>query len=69
MRLKIVNSRVYDPDPVGEKAILIEDGRILDVADHDGGFSGCRVLDASGLRAVPGFIDIHVHGGGGRCCM
>lgn len=68
MRLKIINADVFAPESMGRKAILIEDGKIIDIVDHAGDFDGV-VLNAEGLRAVPGFIDIHVHGGGGRCCM
>ena len=69
MRLKIVHGRVFAPENMGERAVLIENGRILDVAEHVGGFEDCETLDAMGMYVVPGFIDIHVHGGGGRCCM
>lgn len=45
--------------------ILCRDGRIIaigrDLADPD-----ATVIDASGLTAGPGLIDIHVHGGGGH---
>lgn len=68
MRLIIINGDVFAPEALGDKAVLIENGKILEITDHVGDFDG-DVLDASGLRIVPGFIDIHVHGGGGRCCM
>ncbi len=50
--------------------LVIEGGKILKV----GSFGGFRhysvgeheVLDASGLLVAPGFVDIHVHGGGGH---
>ncbi|MFZ5924804.1 MAG: N-acetylglucosamine-6-phosphate deacetylase [Bacillota bacterium] len=50
--------------------VVIEDGRILKVGSH-GEFreyptGGHEVIDASGLVAAPGFVDIHVHGGGGH---
>lgn len=68
MRLIIINGDVFAPEALGDKAVLIENGKVLEITDHVGDFDG-DVLDASGLRIVPGFIDIHVHGGGGRCCM
>lgn len=68
MRLKIIGGDVFAPEALGDQAALIEDGKILGLTDHAGDFGG-EVLDARGLRVVPGFIDIHVHGGGGRCCM
>lgn len=68
MRMKITGGNVFAPEPLGRKNVLIEDGKILEITDHAGDFDG-ETLDARGLRVVPGFIDIHVHGGGGRCCM
>lgn len=67
-RLKIVNARVFAPER-SDGAILIEDGRVVDVAAHCGGFGNCQTLDAAGLTAAPGFIDLHAHGGGGRSVM
>lgn len=69
MRLKIVNARIYDPEPRPEGAILLEDGKVLAVTDACGDFFADRTLDAEGMLAVPGFVDIHVHGGGGRSVM
>ncbi len=68
MRTRIIHASVYDPDFIGQRAILIEDGQIVGVEDACEGFEG-EVLDADGLLAVPGFIDLHVHGGGGRSVM
>jgi len=50
--------------------LVVRDGRIAKVGSH-GEFreystSGHEVFDASGLMIVPGFVDIHVHGGGGH---
>lgn len=49
--------------------LLLEDGRILQV--FHGEFTGeaDTVYDAGGLYISPGFIDIHVHGGGGHDFM
>lgn len=53
--------------------VLFEDGRIADVgrgvprgiASGPGGAQGLEVVDARGAFLVPGFIDLHVHGGAG----
>jgi len=50
--------------------LVVQNGRIARVGSH-GEFrqwstAGHEVLDASGLTVVPGFVDIHVHGGGGH---
>jgi beta-aspartyl-dipeptidase (metallo-type) len=67
--LLLKNADLYTPAPAGRTDVLIAGGRIervepgLHVAE-----SYCDVFDASGLLAVPGFIDSHVHvtGGGGE---
>lgn len=69
MRLKIINAEIFDPQPRRERAILLENGKVRAVTDACGDFEAERILDAEGLRAVPGFVDIHVHGGGGRSVM
>ena len=67
--LLITNVETYTPTPVGRPDILLAGGRIERIAAGqrlpEGG--GERV-DGSGLVAVPGFIDGHVHvtGGGGE---
>jgi N-acetylglucosamine-6-phosphate deacetylase len=45
--------------------IALRDGRIAAIGDGDepGGFG--PVLDADGHLLAPGFVDVHVHGGGG----
>ena len=67
-KLLITNARILDPscqpplDFVGD--ILVEGQRIVKVG---AGLSeqkiaqGAQVIDASGLCAAPGFLDIHVH--------
>jgi N-acetylglucosamine-6-phosphate deacetylase len=42
--------------------ILVQDGRIAAVGPHIDPPSGVRMLDARRLTALPGFIDVHVHG-------
>jgi N-acetylglucosamine-6-phosphate deacetylase len=45
--------------------VLVRDGIIISVSDHDSEMPGAMILDAGGRYISPGFIDIHVHGGGG----
>lgn len=67
--LLLKNPDIYAPAPAGPADILVAGGRIIRlepgirIAD-----SYCEAFDASGLVAVPGFIDGHVHvtGGGGE---
>lgn len=45
--------------------MLVRDGIIVGVSDRDLETPGAMILDAGGNFISPGFIDIHVHGGGG----
>lgn len=65
MRLTLRGARLVDAEtdvPSGD--ITLEDGRIVAVGAT--GASTGRVIDASGLIVMPGFIDVHTHGGGGH---
>ena len=67
--LLLKNADIYAPAPMGRADILAAGGRILRI---EPGIvlppSYAEEVDASGLLAVPGFIDGHVHmtGGGGE---
>ena len=66
--LIVKNCRLVTETRVIEGAsLLIEDGRIAKLAGagQELNAPGAEVLDAQGLYAAPGFIDAHVHGGGG----
>lgn len=65
-RFKIFNGKVILPGrilPWG--TVLIEDGRIVAVEATEVDFADATLIDAGGQYISPGFIDIHVHGGGG----
>ena len=51
-----------------DAAVLIGDGRIVSIGDA-GTFGEKKRIDGGGLYLSPGFIDIHVHGGGGADFM
>jgi len=64
----LYNGRVVLPDQVIENgSVTIENGKIAAV----GGIcpENARKVDAQGGYILPGFIDIHVHGGGGADFM
>jgi N-acetylglucosamine-6-phosphate deacetylase len=70
MQLKIFNGQVITPnDILSGGSILVEDGKIIQVSDSEINAPGAEELDANGKYISPGFIDIHVHGGGGHDFM
>ena len=62
MKLLLRGGRVLDPDSGvdGKLDVLIEDGRIAEVA-RSISHRGVETLDLEGLVVCPGFIDMHVH--------
>lgn len=61
-------AKILSPDPCAADAILVRDGRIIEVGAWSALVTaGARVLDLPHLTVVPGFIDTHVHiSGSGR---
>ena len=69
-KTKIINGRVITPYRVLDKGtVLIANGKIETVSHKDIEVGEARVIDARGKYVSPGFIDIHVHGGGGHDFM
>lgn len=66
--LLIKGADVYAPEPLGKKDVLIAGGKIEKIGDHIQEIEGCRVIDGTGKKVVPGIVDRHVHitGGGGE---
>ncbi|GAB3770369.1 N-acetylglucosamine-6-phosphate deacetylase [Spirosoma horti] len=64
--LKITNGTLITPFRyIRGGTIIIQDRRITGVHERDVDVPGATVLDAQGMFVAPGFVDIHVHGGGG----
>ncbi|MBR4099801.1 MAG: N-acetylglucosamine-6-phosphate deacetylase [Clostridia bacterium] len=67
--LIIKNTRAVLYDSITEPCdILIEDGKIAAI-EKNIAKDGAKQIDANGGYLFPGFIDIHVHGGGGADFM
>lgn len=69
-RLKIINGRVLTPSRlIPNGTVLITGSTITEVSEGAIDAPDAEVLDAGGAYVSPGFIDIHVHGGGGHDFM
>jgi N-acetylglucosamine-6-phosphate deacetylase len=68
--IKIFNGHVITPYRIiPNGSVLIQDGIIAAVEERDLDVPKALSLDAGGRYISPGFIDIHVHGGGGHDFM
>ena len=68
MKMVIKNVRMI-PDGVPDKCVLIDNGRILALQNDDVFAQNAYILDGQSMYLAPGFIDLHVHGGGGFSLM
>lgn len=68
--LCVYNGKVVLPNRVlSNGAVLIRDDRIESIFDHQPDCTNARMLDAQGKYILAGFIDLHLHGGGGSDFM
>jgi len=68
--LKIINARIITPHRIINGGTLIAaDGRILYAGEQNQELDNAVTIDAGGCYLAPGFIDLHVHGGGGHDFM
>ena len=61
----IRNARIVKPDEIVRGDLLLEGGIIAYAGGPLDERDGHTVIDGEGLYALPGFIDIHAHGGNG----
>lgn len=66
MLTQIINGRILTPQGwLRNGSVILRDGKILEVTNCDLAVIGAELIDAKGMYVVPGFIEMHVHGGGG----
>jgi N-acetylglucosamine-6-phosphate deacetylase len=69
-QLKIYNGKVIAPHGIVDGgSVLIDAGKIIGVEKGNPAAKGRIEVDAKGNYISPGFIDIHIHGGGGHDFM
>ena len=63
-KLFVTNARILTPNGyVSDKGMAVENGKIT--AFQSDAPDGAEIVDAGGKLVIPGFVDIHLHGGGG----
>ena len=61
MNVRIINGKVYKNGTFSEEDLVLKEGKII----SDESEEVDEVYDAKGNYVVPGFIDVHTHGGAG----
>lgn len=70
MQLKIFNGQIITPNGILKNgSLLVSQGKIVEISNSNIDVPGVPEIDAKGSYVSPGFIDIHVHGGGGHDFM
>ena len=63
------NAKVIFPDKIRDCVVVTDGGKITDICERFEASENDTVTDCKGLYLSPGFIDIHVHGGGNKSAM
>ena len=70
MLKQIINGRILTPQGwLKGGSVIIDGNKIKAVSNIDLHIEGAEIIDAKGCTVVPGGVDMHVHGGGGRDFM
>ena len=65
MKTWFVNGKVFTMGRMVDRDLCVEDGKILALEEPGAGNRQGEIRDLQGCFAVPGFIDVHTHGGAG----
>ncbi|QRR02194.1 N-acetylglucosamine-6-phosphate deacetylase [Dyadobacter sandarakinus] len=70
MKLKITNATIITPYRyIRNGTVIVENGVILGIHQGNIDFLDAETIDAAGNYVAPGFIDLHIHGGGNHDFM
>lgn len=70
MLTQLINARILTPQGwLKDGSVLIRDNKILEVTNCDLAVIGAQLVDVKGMYVLPGGVEIHAHGGGGRDFM
>lgn len=70
MLTQILNGRILTPEGwLLGGSVVIRDNQIVEVSNSELPLADAQIIDAKGGDIVPGGIELHVHGGGGRDFM
>jgi len=57
----IILDGTKDMVPVSDKIIIVEDNKIIKIADKTENIQDCKILDLNNQYIMPGLINLHVH--------
>ncbi len=63
------NAKIVYPDRIRDGIVVAANGKITGIHKRFDATYGADVIDCKGNYLSPGFVDIHVHGGGGKSAM
>lgn len=70
MLTQLINAKILTPQGwVKDGSVIIRDNKILEVTNCDLAVIGANLIDVKGMYVVPGAVEMHCHGGGGRDFM
>lgn len=70
MLKQIINGRILTPNGwLSNGSVIIDGNKIAAVSNNQIPAKDAEIIDAKGMDIVPGGIEMHIHGGGGRDFM